>query len=590
MNPRSKLPHPAPIRILMVEDDPGDAQRMRELIDAAEGGAVDIAHAQGVEAALRTLRDEEFDVVLLDLSLEEGQGLDSLGRARVAAATVPIIVMADQVDENLALRALRFGAQDYLVKGDSDARLVSRTIHYAVERHRILTDLAVARQREHYLANHDALTALPNRGAFLDHLRRGLAHAARYDKQLAVLFLDIDRFKGINDTLGHPVGDQLLKIVAERLARALRRTDSVARLGGDEFLIMIQDVKRDHDPARVAEKLVCALGKPCALDGREYRISASVGIAVYPRDGIDAHVLIRNADTAMYQAKADQVSGYSYYTEGMNELVAQRLDLERRLREAIEARSFVLHYQPVVDVDLGAVVGAEALLRWREPGGGLISPASFVPVAEETGLIAHIGRWALRQACEDVMGWTPSAPIPPRISVNVSSRQLLDPGFPDFVARTLRDTGLEPSRLELEITESSVLHERGTTLATLQVLRRLRVRVTIDDFGTGYSALTALKYLPVDGLKIDRSFVGDVANDPATATIATGLLTMAAGLGIMATAEGVATPEQLRFLYDRGCRQMQGYLFGKPMPSSEFAAHLKDDSGPWNEALSWVPD
>jgi diguanylate cyclase (GGDEF)-like protein len=590
MNPRSKLPHPAPIRILMVEDDPGDAQRMRELIEAAEGGAVDIAHAQGVEAGLRTLRDEEFDVVLLDLSLEEGQGLDSLGRARVAAATVPIIVMADQVDENLALRALRFGAQDYLVKGDSDERLVSRTIHYAVERHRILTDLAVARQREHYLANHDALTALPNRGAFLDHLRRGLAHAARYDKQLAVLFLDIDRFKGINDTLGHPVGDQLLKVVAERLARALRRTDSVARLGGDEFLIMIQDVKRDYDPARVAEKLVGALGKPCALDGREYRISASVGIAVYPRDGIDAHVLIRNADTAMYQAKADQVSGYSYYTEGMNEIVAQRLDLERRLREAIEARSFVLHYQPVVDVDLGAVVGAEALLRWREPGGGLISPASFVPVAEETGLIAHIGRWALRQACEDVVGWTPSAPIPPRISVNVSSRQLLDPSFPDFVTRTLRDTGLEPNRLELEITESSVLHERGTTLAALQVLRRLRVRVTIDDFGTGYSALTALKYLPVDGLKIDRSFVGDVANDPATATIATGLLTMAAGLGIMATAEGVATPEQLRFLYDRGCRQMQGYLFGKPMPSSEFAAHLKDDSGPWNEALSWVPD
>ncbi len=590
MNVRATLPHPSPVRILLVEDDANAADSLQALIEQAEGGAVDIEAAASVEEGLRKLRDASYDVVLLDLSLEEGEGLDTLGRARIAAASVPIVVMAEEADENLALRALRFGAQDYLVKGEPDGRLVGRTLRYAVERHRILADLAVARQREHYLATHDSLTALPNRGAFLDHLRRGIAHASRYDKQLAVIFVDLNRFKAINDTLGHPVGDEVLKVAADRISQTLRRTDSVARLGGDEFLILLQDVQRDHDPARVAEKLLAALAQPCKLESRDYRISASAGIAVFPRDGIDPHVLLRNADTAMYSAKADALHGYSYYTEGMNEIVAQRFNLENLLSRAVEEKSFVLHYQPQIDVDLGVVVGAEALLRWRDAAGGLISPATFIGMAEETGMINRIGRWALRQACRDAGRWAGATPVPPRIAVNISSRQLVDPAFPDFVSGLLRDEDLDPGRLEIEITESCVLQERGTTLACLQVLRKLGARVTIDDFGTGYSALTALRTLPVDGLKIDRSFVSDIPDDPATSTIATGLLTMANGLGLAATAEGVTTPEQLQFLYDRGCRKMQGYLFGKPVPREEFDALLAQGTGPWEEALSWLRD
>jgi len=574
-----------PIRLLLVEDDPGDARRLRTLLEAPGEVAFQVEEARGVEDGLRRLRDERFHVVLLDLSLEEGQGLEALARARIAAATVPIIAMAKQADETLAVRALRYGAQDYLVKDLTDERAVVRTVRYAVERHRILTDLAMARQREHYLAMHDALTGLANRAAFLDQLRRALGYAARHAKQVAVLFLDLDRFKNINDTLGHPVGDELLKVVAERLTRSLRASDLVARLGGDEFLIALQDVRREHDPARVAQKLSGLLAQPCVLGDREYRVSTSIGIALYPRDGADPDVLIRNADTAMYHAKAEHSRGYSYYAEGMNEIVAERLDLEHGLREAIERERFVLHYQAQLDVSTGAIVGAEALLRWRDHRRGLIPPAVFVPMAEETGMVAAIGKWVMARACSEAVRWPSHRAGPLRLGVNVSSKQLVDPEFAEWVARTLRETGLAPERLQLEITESSVLEQRGPTLATLQALQRLGVGIVIDDFGTGYAALTALKWLPADGLKIDRSFVCNLTSEPSDATIATGLIAIARGLGLATMAEGVETEEQLRFLLERGCTLMQGHLFGKPMPVEELAALLASPVAPWDELL-----
>lgn len=577
---RSPLDLP-PIRVLLVEDEPADAASLRRLLHASHEVRFEVAEVGGVEDALLRLRDERFHAVLLDLSLEEGQGLEALARARIAAATVPIIVMASQADEELAVRALRFGAQDYLVKGVSDARLVVRTLRHAVERHRILTDLASARQREHYLAMHDSLTGLSNRSSFLDHLRRMIGYAARHQRRAAVLFLDLDRFKSINDTLGHPVGDDLLKVVAERLGRSLRQTDLVARLGGDEFLIAVPDIEREHDVARVAHKLVTALSQPAQLGAREYRISASVGIALFPRDGTDADVLIRNADTAMYHAKAECGRGYSYYSDGMNEIVAERLDLEHGLREAIEYERFVLHYQVQIDVATGALIGAEALLRWRDPVRGLIPPAVFVPMAEETGMVAAIGKWVLTRACCDAAAWRTKHPL--RVAVNVSSKQLVDTEFADSVARALRESGLPPERLQIEITESSVLEQRGPTLATLQALRRLGCGVVIDDFGTGYAALTALKWLPADGLKIDRSFVANLTTDPTDATIATGLIHIARGLGLEVMAEGIETQEQLAFLRANDCRYMQGYLFAKPVPREEFQALL--DEAPWEDLL-----
>jgi diguanylate cyclase (GGDEF)-like protein len=575
------------IRVLLVEDDPHDARRLRGLLEASSEVAFEIAEAHGVEDGLRRLRDEHFHAVLLDLSLEDGQGLEALARARIAAASVPIIAMARGADETLAVRALRYGAQDYLVKNFSDARVLVRTVRHAVERHRILTDLALARQREHYLAMHDALTGLPNRIAFHDQLRRAISYAARHGRQLAVLFLDLDRFKSINDSLGHPAGDDLLKVVSERLLRSLRGSDMVARLGGDEFLILLPEVQRDHDPARVAQKLAGILASPCVIGGREYRVSCSIGIALFPRDGADPDVLIRNGDAAMYHAKSEHSRGFSYYAEGMNEIVAERLDLEQGLQEALERERFVLHYQVQVDVAEARVVGVEALLRWHDVHRGLIPPAQFIPMAEETGLVGRIGRWALARACRDVVGWERSG-MPLRVGVNVSSRQLVDPEFADWVARILRETGLAPDRLALEITESSVLEQRAPTVGTLNALRRLGVGVIIDDFGTGYAALTALKWLPADGLKVDRSFVTNLTSSPTDATIATGLVTIATGLGMEVVGEGVETEAQLRFLLACGCRVMQGYLLAKPVPADAVPAQL-GDAAPWRAVLDALP-
>jgi diguanylate cyclase (GGDEF)-like protein len=573
---------PAPIRVLLVEDDRADARAMRRLLEAAADQRFEVAEAQSVEDGLRRLRDERFSVVLLDLSLEDGGSLGALARARIAAATVPIIAMATEADEELAVRALRFGAQDYLVKGVWDARLVVRTLRHAVERHRIVTDLAAARQREHWLAMHDSLTGLANRAAFLDHLRRQLAYAGRHGRRVAVLFLDLDRFKSINDTLGHPVGDDVLKAVAERLRRSLRQTDLVARLGGDEFLIALPDVERDHDPALVAAKIVSMLAQPCRVGDRDWRVSASIGIAIFPRDGADPDVLMRNADTAMYHAKAERGCGYSYYADGMNEIVAERLDIEQGLREAIERGRFVLHYQPQVDLATGEVVGVEALLRWRDPVRGLIPPAVFIPMTEESGLVLPIGRLALLRACADAVGWRSARPL--RVSVNVSSRQLVDLDFADAVARALRESGLPPERLQIEITESSILEQRGPTLATLQALRRQGCGVAIDDFGTGYAALTALRWLPANALKLDRSFVANLTEEPADRTIAAGLIGIAHGLGLEVIAEGIETREQLAFLREQHCRIGQGYLLAKPTPAEDLQSLL--DEAPWEAVLA----
>jgi diguanylate cyclase (GGDEF)-like protein len=573
------------IQLLLVEDDADDAADIGRMLHSIPGMHFVISQALRVEDALRMLRDGRFEVVLLDLSLEEGDGLDTLARAKVAARSVPIIAMTNEGDDIQAIRALRVGAQDYLVKGESDARLVARTVRHAVERHRILTELALARQREHFMATHDPLTGLSNRTAFREQLARSLAYAARNGSRVALLFLDVDGFKSINDSLGHPVGDELLNVVSERLLQATRKSDMVARVGGDEFLVMLQSVKRDEDPARVAQKIIHCVSRPCILAGSEYRVTASVGVAIFPRDGNDPDLLIRNADTAMYHAKAQGRNRYSYYAQDMNEAVASALDLENGLRRAIERGSLVLHYQPQVDVGLGRIFGAEALVRWRDPRRGLIPPAAFIPMAEETGLIHPLGAWVLRMACEDASRWSVRGESDLRVAVNVSSRQLGDSAFTDIVTSTLRETGLDPHRLELEITESSVLQERGVTLATIQLLRELGVHVSIDDFGTGYSALSALKQLPVDGLKIDRSFVTDLPSDGSAATITAGLIGMAKGLGLATIAEGVETREQMQLLHSQGCHRMQGYLFAKPMPGDEFADQLEDAVAPWEELL-----
>ena len=574
------------IQLLLVEGDPDAAADIDRMLRGIPGTQFAISRAARVENALRMLRDGRFEVMLLDLSLEEGNGLETLARAKLAAQSVPIIAITSQGDDAQAIRALRVGALDYLVKGESDARLVAQTVRHAVESQRILNELTLAREREHFIATHDPLTGLCNRRAFREQLARSLAYSERTDSRVALLVLDIDGFKAINDSLGHPVGDQLLNLISQRLLQAARKSDMVARVGGDEFLVMLQPFKRDEDPARVAQRIIHCVSRPCDLAGSDYRVTASIGVAMFPRDGSDPDLLIRNADTAMHHAKAQGRNQYSYYAQDMNEAVASALDLENDLRRAIERGSLVLHYQPQVDVHFGHIIGAEALVRWRDPRRGLIPPTEFISIAEETGLIHPLGACVLRMACEEASRW-PSVRRGSelRVGVNVSSRQLRERAFVELVTSTLRETGLDPDRLELEITESSVLHERGVTLATIQHLRELGVHVSIDDFGTGYSALSALKQLPVDGLKIDRSFVSDLTSDASAATITSGLIAIANGLGLSTIAEGVEVVEQMQLLRGQGCRRMQGYLFAKPIPAEDFAAQLASANPPWEEML-----
>ncbi len=555
------------------------------MLEAATDVRFEIAQALRVEEGLLLLRDGGYSAVLLDLSLEESEGIDTLAPARVAAENIPFVVLGDEEDEDLAVRAHRFGAQDYLVKTECDTRLLVRTLRHARERHRILTDLARSRRHEHYLATHDSLTALPNRLALMDNLLRTLAYAARTRTQLALLFLDLDRFKNINDSLGHGIGDELLRIVSQRLVRLLRKSDMVARLGGDEFIIMLRGIKRELDAARVAQKITEAMMSPFLLDGQEYRITASIGIAIYPDDGTTIDVLMRNADTAMYHAKGLGPNRFSHYSQRMNEIVTERLDIENGLAAAVERNAFELHYQPIVDVGLGIVVGAEALLRWRHPERGVLPPSEFIHHAEEGGLMNSIGEWVLRSACEDAASWPQMHGRPLQLCVNISTRQLCEHSFPDVVMRVLRETGLEPSRLELEITEHSVLQDSGPTMAALNLVRNLGARVVIDDFGTGYSALSALKLFPVDGLKVDRSFVCDILSDPADATITRGILTIARGLGLVATAEGIEIRDQMELLHSFGCQRMQGYLFAKPMCAAELSERIAAGETAWTEAL-----
>jgi diguanylate cyclase (GGDEF)-like protein len=558
------------VRVLIVEDEATEAGRIREMLSASDGPNFVVTHAERVEAALRSVREDPPDVVLLDLSLPEGEGLDALARAKVAMSTVPVVVMTDEEDDQVGLGSVRVGAQDYVVKQKCETQLLIRTLLNAVERHRMLSELRAAQQREHYLATHDTLTGLLNRSAFHDHLKRSFSLASRNRAQLAVLFIDLDRFKQINDTLGHTAGDELLEQFAARITEGRRSSDVVARLGGDEFVILLRDIRGDLAPATVAERLLGSLTRPYTLMGREYWVTGSIGIALYPQDGDDPEVLLRNADTAMYHAKAAGRNRYHHYTASMNAAAMERLDLETSLREAIDREQLTLHYQPQVDLEFGTIVGAEALVRWHDPQRGMIGPAEFIPLAEEMGIIGILGDWVLTRACDDALQWSEYSGEAIRVAVNVSAQQLEDEKFASRVIGVLEERGLNATQLELEITERVMMQPDGRAVQTLRELRAEGVRIAIDDFGTGYSSLRALRVEPVDVVKIDRSFVASVMEDAADATIVTAMVTMARGLGLEVVVEGIETRDQMSFLHGLGCNQMQGYLFWKPCAAEEF--------------------
>ena len=579
----------SPIRVLVVEGGDSGSGPVGDALASVGDGHLEVARAASVADALPMLEHGSFHATLLDVAQTGDEGLGALARLRATAPDAPVIVMTESSGDPVALNAIRCGAQDSFIKGETDPRAIDRMIRNAVERHRMLAELIRSREREHFLATHDSLTGLVNRFEFQQLLRTSLARAIRSREPLALLFVGLDRFKKINETLGRPAGDEVLQRVAERITSSMRTSDVAARIGSDEFMVMLSSVTRDHGPARAAQTLLEKLSEPYRVAERDCWVTASIGIAVFPRDGKKLDVLIHNAETAMYAAKAGGANRHHYYAEYMNKVAVERLEVEKRLRTAIERGEFRLHFQPQIDVAAGEISGAEALLRWQDPDRGLIAPAEIIPVAEETGLIVPIGEWVVRTACEYAVLWGRRNGRELQVGVNVSSRQLAQKGFAEVVARVLAETGLKPSRLDLEITESCILETQGLTMATLKALRRLGVRISIDDFGTGYSSLVALKNLPIDELKIDREFVRNITSDEADATITTALITMARGCRLTAIAEGVETHEQMQFLYSHGCSHMQGYLFSKPIAAEEFAVQLDADEPPWNAPLEHVP-
>lgn len=441
---------------------------------------------------------------------------------------------------------------------------------------RDITERKRAEEQITYLAHHDSLTSLPNRNLLQDRVRQNLARARRNGSKCAILFLDFDRFKNINDSLGHSVGDGVLKEVAERLLGCLREGDTVARVGGDEFVILLSDLEDARPAVAVAQKITTLGTKPYEIEGQKFRLTISIGISLFPEDGEDFESLLKNADSAMYHAKNAGRNTFSFYTEDMNAETLEVLNLERDLQYALENNAFTLHYQPQIDLESGVITGVEALLRWKHPVHGDMSPAVFIPIAEERGLITPIGNWVLETACKQSVEWQKQGLPPIRMAVNISALQLHHVDFYERLANILSSTGMNPELLELELTESAVMQDEQTAQILLQQLKALGLQLAIDDFGTGYSSLSHLKRFPIDKLKIDRSFIKDLPLDMEDGAITQAIIGVGRSLKHKVIAEGVETAEQLSFLQREGCDEMQGFHFSRPIPADQLALLLQN--------------
>ncbi|OFW34287.1 MAG: hypothetical protein A2074_05585, partial [Candidatus Aquicultor primus] len=464
-----------------------------------------------------------------------------------------------------------------LSKNVDVVRDVDGNVIGGVESFEDITERKHAEEMLNYMAFYDLLTDLPNRTLLSDRLILAIANAHRNGHMLAVLFLDLDRFKAINDTLGHTVGDQLLQRVADRLKGCLREGDTIARLGGDEFTLLLPQVDTVDDATAVAQKVIDVLKPSFTFDGRKLYVTTSIGIALYPDDGKDVQSLLKNADIALYRAKEQGRNNYQLYTPSMNAKAFERLAMEVNMRKALERQEFTVYYQPQLDLATGEIIGMEALIRWMHPDLGLVYPAEFIPMAEETGLIVPIGEWVLSTACAQNKAWQDAGYAPIRMAVNLSCRQFQQVDLAERVARIVKETGLDPSYLELEITESVLMKDADAAVDTLNKLKKKGIYISIDDFGTGYSSLGYLKRFPIDVLKIDQSFIRELSVGTEDAAIATAIITVAHTMKLKALAEGVETLEQLELLRSLKCDSMQGFVFSRPVPAEEASKILGEE-------------
>ena len=681
--------------LLLVEDDFGDVRLLREMFKEQGSRKTELTHVECMGDAEKHLANHAVDIIVLDLGLSDAQGLEAVRRAHSAAPHIPLVVLTCLDDEALAAQALQEGAQDYLIKGEIDARGLLRALRYAVERKAmeealfmekeraqvtlkcigdavactdssgditflnlaaeqmtacpsgeaagkpmadvfqiinstsretipnpmemairqnrtlqlpsscllvrhdgfeipiessvapihdrggqvlgaviVFRDVSAAREMARqiaYSAQHDFLTGLPNRMLLNDRVNQAIHLASRHMKKVAVLFLDLDGFKHINDSLGHRIGDRLLQAIAKRLVDCVRGSDTVSRQGGDEFVVLLLEVDQPEGAATMARRMLQTMAEPHSIDHHDLHVTISIGVSVYPDDGLDAETLIKNADTAMYQAKEDGRHSYQFFKPAMNVRAVERQSIEESLRRALERREFALHYQPRINLKTLAITGAEALIRWTHPTRGLVSPGQFIPIAEDCGLILPIGKWVLREACKQARAWLDAGLPLGTVAVNISAIEFREENFLEGVFAILKDTGLDPSSLELELTEGVLMKHADSTALLLEALRARGVRVAVDDFGTGYSSLSYLRKFPIDALKIDQSFVRQITTVADETTIVTAVISMGRSLKLRIVAEGVETEAQLAFLQAHECDEAQGYYFSRPVPPQQFA-------------------
>jgi len=687
-----------PPKILLIENDPAGAVRIRAALVETSSGTFDVEWVRQLSEGLARLSKGGIDAVLLELSLPDSHGIKTFDKLFSAAPDIPILILGNG-NEPLAKEAVAHGAQDYLLAGHVDSYSMPRALRNAIERKAVEDALYIEKERAvvtlnsigdavlctdisgniTYLnlvaetmtgwrreeaigkplaevfrivdgathdtardpmemaveqnrtvgltancvlirrdgfesaiedsaapihdrvgrvtgavivfhdvsaaramsvkmthsAQHDVVTNLPNRLLLNDRITQSIALALRQNKSLAVIFLDLDRFKYINDSLGHKTGDKLLRSVSKRLLASVRGSDTVSRQGGDEFVILLSEISHPEDAAKSAKKILLSLSAPHSIAGQDLHIDGSIGISVYPEDGKDAETLIKNADTAMYHAKGTGRNNFQFFKGDMNLRAVERQSLEGSLRHALEREQFLLHYQPKVNLDTGEITGVEALIRWQHPDRGLISPGRFIPIAEDCGLIVQIGSWVLREACRQTREWQDARSLRLPIAVNVSALEFRDPGFVDSVRTVLQETGLEARYLELELTEGVLLEDGQSTAAVLQELKKMGVHLAVDDFGTGYSSLSYLQQFPIDVLKIDQSFVQHITGNPDDSPIVSAIIDMGKNLKQRVIAEGVETQGQLAFLQAQRCAEGQGYLFSRPLAAAQFAYLLE---------------